>query len=352
MAEKRYTGAGEFGQGVRSALSSAYDYVSGNIKDAPRKTKLLFDEYLSNPLYNKYPQLLLNPTNIPLAAAKAGVEALGGVANVPINLSDNALTQEEPEPPEPTPTLKNRDLLSEYYGGFDNVPVRRAEAVNKKQESKKLNYVVKTYGENPTSEIFTDKEKAKAALKNLYAKNQKATMSNVPEDQAEQFAVGSMEKVAKNKEAIRKLRSPQTEEEVLQVAENKGRMEEAWAEANKAKRAKDKERGAEFASWVSGVKARRESEGMLNDYNKQLGLLNRAYSQAKQADDPLAAYQIQEYIQEYKSGVPKEMGARKKFAESGALQERNEMLRRKMEEAKKQAEKERQLAMVNPDYNR
>jgi hypothetical protein len=46
------------------------------------------------------------------------------------------------------------------------------------------------------------------------------------------------------------------------------------------------------------------------------------------------------------------MGARKKFAESGALQERNEMLRRKMEEAKKQAEKERQLARVNPDYNR
>ena len=221
------------------------------------------------------------------------------------------------------------------------------------------------------SEVYETKEEADAALKKAGGKGAVAgvNMSQktrggeiLPIEDVQARKQGYMDQLSKTKEIsklesdrlkkIQALRNPQTEEEILQVAENRGRMEDALVEANKAKRAKDKEAVAGFASWRSDVKARRESEGMLNDYNKQLGLLNRAYSQAKQADDPLAAYQIQEYIQEYESGVPKEMGARKKFAESGALQERNEMLRKKMEEARKQAEKERQLARVNPDYNR
>jgi hypothetical protein len=41
----------------------------------------------------------------------------------------------ESEPPEPKATLENRDLNSEYYGGFDNVPVRKAEAVKPRSES-------------------------------------------------------------------------------------------------------------------------------------------------------------------------------------------------------------------------
>jgi hypothetical protein len=40
----------------------------------------------------------------------------------------------ESEPPEPKATLENRDLNSEYYGGFDNVPVRKAEAVKPRDE--------------------------------------------------------------------------------------------------------------------------------------------------------------------------------------------------------------------------
>jgi hypothetical protein len=308
----------------------------------------LLEEYKSNPIYNRYPQLLLNPTNIPLAAVKAGVETFGGVANVPINLSDNAFTQEEPEPPEPTPTLKNRDLLSEYYGGFDNVPVRKAEAVSKK--NKPLNYVVKTYGENPTSEIFTDKEKARAALKSLYAKNQKATMSNVPEDQAQEFAVGSMEKVAKNKEAIRKLRNPQTEAEVMAVEQNKLRMADALDAANKSKLAKDKEAGAGFDQWRSDVKTRRTSEDSVNAYSQQLGLLKQAYSKARQSGDPINALRISDAIQEFQSGVPKEMGARKKYFESNAVRERDAMLAEKYRLAKEEDERNRRTSFANPDY--
>jgi hypothetical protein len=151
---------------------------------------------------------------------------------------------------------------------------------------------------------------------------------------------------------IQALRNPQTEEEILTVAENKGRMSDALAAANEAKLAEDKKEGREFASWASNVRAKRAVEGALNNYNSQLGLLKRAYSQARQSGNPLAAYKIQEDIQEYQAGVPKEMGARKKFAESGVLQEKMSMLKQKMEEARQQAEKDRRLGMVNSDYNR
>lgn len=240
-----------------------------------------------------------------------------------------------------------------------------------KQSAQKLYRVMYAGKGAEASEIYETKEEADAALKKAGGKGAIAgiNMSQktrggemLPTEDVQARKQRYMDQLSKTKEIsksesdrlkkIQALRNPQTEEEILQVAENRGRMEDALTEANKAKRAEDKKAGAGFESWRSDVKARRESEGMLNNYNKQLGLLNRAYLQAKQADDPLAAYQIQEYIQEYKSGVPKEMGARKKFAESGALQERNEMLRKKMEEARKQAEKERQLARVNPDYNR
>jgi hypothetical protein len=184
---------------------------------------------------------------------------------------------------------------------------------------------------------------------------------NIPDEEAfsrkQQYIdqLAQTKKISKSEsdriKKIQALRNPQTEEEVMAVAENKGKMADALTAANEAKIAKDKEAKAGFESWASKVRAGRSVEGALNNYDSQLGLLKSAYSQARQSGNPLAAYQIQEYIQEYQSGVPKEMGARKKFAESGELQERTEMFQRKMEEARKQAEKEQQLARSNPDFN-
>jgi hypothetical protein len=334
MAEKQFTEAGQFGKNLRGALANAYrGFNSG------------FTNYVQEPLLNLYPQVIANPTY-------AATEAVAGALDVPLNLGRfpyyeieteneraNRLVKES-EPPEPTPTLANRDLLSEYYGGFDNVPVRKAEAVSKKNEP--LNYVVKTYGENPTSEIFTNKEQARAALKKLYSQNKKATMSNVPQNQAEQFAVGQMEKTAKNKEAIRKLRNPQTEEEILAVAENKGRMEDAWAAANEAKRAKDKGAAAGFDQWRSDVKARRMSEDDFNAYNQRLGLLKQAYSNAKSSGRLKEAYDISMDIDDFQAGIPKEMGARRKEIERRTLATRNALLADQERSARIQA--------ANPDY--
>jgi hypothetical protein len=334
MAEKKFTEAGQAGQRLKAALANAYrGFNSG------------FTKYVQEPALNFYPQVIANPTY-------AATEAVAGAFDTPLDLGRfpyyNIETEDErnkrlikeSEPPEPKATLANRDLLSEYYGGFDNVPVRKAEAVSKK--NKPLNYVVKTYGENPTSEIFTDKEKAKAALKSLYAKNQKATMSNVPEDQAQEFAVGSMEKVAKNKEAIRRLRNPQTEAEIMAVEQNKLRMADALDAANKSKLAKDKEAGAGFESWRSDVKARRMSEDDFNAYNQRLDLLRQAYSNAKSSGRLKEAYDISMDIDDFQAGIPKEMGARRKEIERRTLATRNALLADQERSARIQA--------ANPDY--
>jgi hypothetical protein len=241
----------------------------------------------------------------------------------------------------------------------------------KKQSAQKLYRVMYAGKGADASEVYETKEEADAALRNAGGRGAVAgvNMSQksrgeemLPVEDVEERKKRYMNQLSKTKETPKKesdrlkkiqaLRNPQTEEEILQVAENRGRMEEGIAKANEEKRVKDKAEGAKFAGWLSNVKAGRASEGALNDYNKQLGLLKQSYSQARASGDPLAAFQINEYIQEYQSGIPKEMGARKRFAESGALRERNEMLRRKMEEARIQAERDRRLSMVNADYNR
>ena len=146
----------------------------------------------------------------------------------------------------------------------------------------------------------------------------------------------------KLKEKIKEVRKP----------EYKAAVKESIRLANEAKRAKDYGDGAGFRSFKANVKAGRESEGVLNDYNSQLGLLRSAYNQARQAGQPLTALKIQRSIQRYQEGVPKEMGERQKFAESGMLKERNDMLAKKLqeaEEAEEEERKKRELAAANSD---
>jgi hypothetical protein len=347
MAEKKFTEAGKFGQSVKSALANAYrGFNSG------------FTKYVQEPALNFYPQVIANPTY-------AATEAVAGALDTPLDLGrfpyynieteeerNNRLLQES-EPKEPTPTLANRDLLSEYYGGFDNVPLKKATPV-----SKKLYRVMYAGRGAESSEVYDTKEEADAALKkaggkgavagvNLQQKTRGGERLSADETEArkqkyeKQLNQSKMDKIVYD-EQLKRAKSP----------EYKAALQERSRLANEAKLAKDKQAGTEFASWTSKVKAGRAVEGALNDYSNQLGLLKSAYSQARQSGNPLAAYQIQEYIQEYQAGIPKEMGARKKFAESGALQERTSMLKQKMEEARQQAERERRLSRVNPDYNR
>ena len=236
-----------------------------------------------------------------------------------------------------------------------------------KRKIEKLYRVMYAGKNSDASEVYETKEEADAALKKAGGKGAVAGVNMSQETRGGEILPTEDVQARKQKyvdqlsqtkqrgsdrlQRIQALRNPQTEEEVLRVAENKGRMEDAWAEANKAKRAKDKEKGAEFASWASDVNARRESETQLNFYNKQLGLLKQAYAKASQAGDPITALAINQAISSYTSGIPKEMGARKMAAEKGIIAERNKMMADKMREAQEEEAKKRQTAAANPDYN-
>ena len=140
--------------------------------------------------------------------------------------------------------------------------------------------------------------------------------------------------------------------ERIKSPEFKAAVQERSKQANEAKRKRDYDAGAGFRSFKANNQARRESVGVLNDYNSQLGLLRSAYNQARQSKQFLTALKIQRSIQRYQEGVPKEMGERQKFAESGLLKERNDMLAKKLqeaEEAEEEARKKRKLAAANSD---
>jgi hypothetical protein len=149
------------------------------------------------------------------------------------------------------------------------------------------------------------------------------------------------EAIAKNKEAIRKLRSPETQEEFEAVEANKEKVAASWAKENKTKLAKDRESGDKFADWRSDVEARRGSEDTLNRYNQSIGLLKQAYKQARRSGNFEKAFDISERIQKNEANVPREMGARKKYFEESAIRNRDAML----------AEQERlaKLKSTNPD---
>jgi hypothetical protein len=70
---------------------------------------------------------------------------------------------DESEPPEPEPTLANRDLNSEYYGGVDNVPVRKAIAVKPREDGVKRmqRRMRESLGEKDDTPTITVSKKAK-----------------------------------------------------------------------------------------------------------------------------------------------------------------------------------------------
>ena len=233
-----------------------------------------------------------------------------------------------------------------------------------KRKIEKLYRVMYAGKNSDASEVYETKEEADAALKKAGGKGAVAGVNMSQETRGGEILPTEDVQARKQKyvdqlsqtkqrgsdrlQRIQALRNPQTEEEVLRVAENKGRMEDAWAEANKAKLAKDKQEGRNFAEWKSGVRVRRESQNVLNDFNRETGLLKNAYNQAIQSNNPLAALQLSKAIRKRESGIPKEMGARKKFFEEDAVRRRDAYLA-EVERQAQEEERINRLYSANPD---
>jgi hypothetical protein len=240
----------------------------------------------------------------------------------------------------------------------------------KKQLATKLYRVMYAGKGAESSEVYETKAEADAALKKSGGKGAVAGVNLSQETRGGEMLSAEdvqlrkqryIDQLSKTKEIsksesdrlkkIQALRNPQTEEEILTVAENKGRMSDALAAANEAKRAKDKEAGAGFASWASNVKTARDvPERQLNEYSKNMSLLNNAYREAIKAGRYLTAKDINEDIREYSRGVPKEMGARQRYAREGALKNKEKEMADYFRRKQEAQEADRRAAAANPDF--
>ena len=219
-----------------------------------------------------------------------------------------------------------------------------------------------------SSEVYETKEEADAALKKAggkgavagidmsrkakdeskvsnrnYLKGETGDKLSADETEArkqayiDKMAQGKMDKMVYD-EQLKRAKSP----------EYKAALQERGRLANEAKLAEDKKEGRDFAEWKSGVRLRRESQNVLNDFNKETSLLKKAYNQAIQNDNPLAALQLSKAIRKRESGIPKEMGARKKFFEEDAVRRRDAYLAEVERQAQEQ-ERINRLYSANPD---
>ena len=227
----------------------------------------------------------------------------------------------------------------------------------KQNEAKKLYRVMYAGKGAESSEVYKTKEEADAALKKAGGKGAVAGINlsqktrggeKLSADEAEARRQAYIDKMAQGKmdkmvydEQLARAKSP----EYKAALQEKGRL------ANEAKLAKDKEAGAGFASWASNVKTARDvPERQLNEYSKNMSLLNNAYREAIKAGRYLTAKDINEDIKEYSRGVPKEMGARQRYAREGALKNKEREMADYFRRKQEAQEAENRLLMSNPDY--
>ena len=240
-------------------------------------------------------------------------------------------------------------------------------SVRKPNESGFLYRVMYAGKGEEESRVFESQREADLALKNAGGKGAVARIALGYKSSGKKGVLGEplpAEEQAERKKAyldtFYKAKADKTMSDIrykqnlerIKSPEFKAAVQERSKQANEAKRKRDYDAGAGFRSFKANNQARRESVGVLNDYNSQLGLLRSAYNQARQSKQFLTALKIQRSIQRYQEGVPKEMGERQKFAESGLLKERNDMLAKKLqeaEEAEEEARKKRKLAAANSD---
>jgi hypothetical protein len=131
----------------------------------------------------------------------------------------------------------------------------------------------------------------------------------------------------------------------------------AREKASKEQISKDKERFERFTSgagrsqFASDIAAKRASEDQLNQYNKQLSSLKKAYRNAGRAGDYVEQYRIGDFLNSYTAGVPKEMGARQKASQRGMIAAKNKELEEKIRRDREARIAAERASRANPDYD-
>lgn len=345
MASKdnEFTEAGKVGKKIGESIKSGAKRVSGWAGAAYRGVEDAIREYGQEPLLNLYPQAV----NVQNALIEAGAGTVGR----PLNLGrfpyyDIPTIYDETRKPagEETPTI--------------TVSKKRKPAEEKQADESIRIWRVLRKGEDPEKgNYFETKEAAEAELKRLGG--------------AAVGAVAGIKFPGKTREESVKMRDQYlarlteskgeattgTEEGVLRgklsalgaTPEQQNRYLSNLKRLREERGVREKESKAASERFFANVAAGRKAEEQLNTFNRQVGTLRRAYNNARRRGDEIEAFQIDQLIERYMAGVPKEMGARKKAAREGIIGIRNAQLQEDMQRAEEERRKRESIKRSNPD---
>jgi len=223
------------------------------------------------------------------------------------------------------------------------------DALDREQARRKAerDYMVQTIGEKETNKRLGKEKKNIGAIGGVYISGKtKEEETALKEQYKKNAAIGSVAAQPKSKEDV--LRG-----KLQKMGATKEQQDKYFQTLNRLRSEREDREAASKARYDkfrSDIAAREASAGQLNQYNRQLSSLKKAYREAGRAGDYVEQYRIGDFINSYTAGVPEEMGARQKASQRGMIATKNreleEMFRRERE-ARIAAER---TSKANPDY--
>ncbi len=346
MAEQKFTEAGELGRKARSALGSAYRSAKSGIGRGYNYIEDVVKEYGQEPLLNLYPQAVnLTAAGTEAAYGLAGKPASFGrypYYNIPTQFDEQA---EQPQAVEEPVKVEQEEIPT--------ITVSNPKA-------KPNLWRVMLEGEEGKKDLFADtKEDAEYLLKQMGGKGAVAGIRIAGKNKEDEETL--KEQYIKRSESGGVEDKPKkTSEQNKKYLANLERLRsgrESREAASKEQIAKDRERFERFTSGAgrsklaADVAAREAGAEQLNQYNKQLSSLKKAYRNAGRAGDYVEQYRIGDFLNSYTAGVPKEMGARQKAAQRGMIAARNKELEEKIRRDREARIAAERASRANPDYD-
>lgn len=355
--ENQFTEAGKAGRQFRSALSSAYGATKSGVKALGRGAKAGYDyindvvtEYGQEPLLNLYPQSV----NLAAKATEFGA----GVIGIP--------TSQGRYPYYNLPT--RFDKQTPVAEVFENEQQTEIPSIPLKKPYAKPNlWRVMLEGSDPSKDLFADTEdEAKYLLKTLQDKGEKGVIAGIriaPKDrndkeEEERLKAEYIKRAETKGKSDIPQESPIVTEKRKKYLENLERLRSGREAREAAAKKRDEENRQRFERFTSGagrskfasdVAARQASEDQVNQYNRQLSTLKKAYRNAGRNQDYAGQFKLGKLLDAYEAGIPKEMGARQKAARQGIISKRNQELEEKFRRARDARAAQERVNMTNPD---
>lgn len=347
----QFTSAGQAGRNVAQFGSDVIGGIGNFLTSTYNAGKNAFNKYSQQEGERKYNAAVdaYNQYAETKNLGKAGIEFGAGVAGVPVDLGQSDYmsavkysgmekpTTDKSQPPPDRPKTIQQEM-EDRFGGFENVPVKKAEQANAYSVVFTNNYNLnKVFGNQKEAQDYFESmggsKGTPGGVIKLSGKNSQAHAENIA--------------FAKQREDAERMQARQAAKERLAKSFEASGGRSMWDDAVAAREAENKANRESGAKFRADVETRRGAVDLYNNYNNQMSLLNQAYRQAKRSGDFGRAYAIKNEINAASYNVPSEDGAKQKFF-ANKMFERKRILQEKENERQRQAEYYRAIASSNP----